>query len=149
MTSLFDKAMSILHDLRKAYKGEIELPNHLRVIAGLYLYSIIDGLQEDVGETDHEIVRDSTRRILGIVYEGDENAYLDIDQHELFDIGLSIARQIIEYPKLVKEEQFECLRWLLEDGHNHDHKSRRECSKYYWKRIAGYLGRLYDYFKAE
>jgi len=149
MTSLFDKAQSILRDLRRAYEGEIKLPDHLRIIGGLYLYSIIDGLQEDVEETGHEIVGRWTRRRMGIVYEGNKEAYLDIDQYEIFDIGLSIARQIVEFPTIVGREKLDCLRWLLSDGHTHDHESRQGCSKYYWKRITDYLGRLYDHFKAK
>jgi len=148
MTSLFDKAQSILRDLRRAYEGEIKLPDHLRIIGGLYLYSIIDGLQEDVEETGHEIVDNWTRKKLGIVYEGDEEAYRNIDQYEIFNIGLSIIRQIIEFPTIVEEEKLDCLYWLLTDGHHHDHESREKCSKYYWKRIADYLSRIYDRFKA-
>jgi len=138
MTSLFDKAGRILSEIQKRDAEEIH-----RKIGGLYLYAIVSGLLEDAERTGHRILSEFTRRLFGRAYEEDDEAYLQAEEEELFDIALGIIRQLVEFGSL-EGEVYLCLHYVLQDGHTHDHFHRNTCSKYYWTRTVDYIGRVYD-----
>jgi len=145
MTSLFDKASTVIHDLNQAKREGKELDRSLRIVGGLFLYSLVEGLWQDYIKTGHIIISECTHRVMSKVYEDNETAYTDRDQQELFDIAQSITESIIEFPtRIIGMDELECLYRLIEDGHEHDHRNRGECADYYWTKITEYLGRLYD-----
>jgi len=142
LTSLFDKASSILHEIRK--EGT---PRVRRVVGGLYLYAIFSGLQADAEATGHQIISKFTRGILGRIYEGDVGAYQEGEETELFDDILGMVGKLVLFGYLQEEEYF-CLHHALEDGHTHDHSHRESFSKYYWTKTAYFIGRVYDSLKS-
>ena len=140
MTSLFDGAVTVVNALKDAKLGKRSITNEKKTVFGIFLYALIDGLSTDHEETHHKIIRDATRRMLALTYEGDVNAYVEAKESELFDTCLDVVRKIIERPlDLVSEDEINSVRLLIEDGHEHDHKCRDRCAKYYWTRTISYL----------
>lgn len=124
MTSHYDRAGSIIHDLERSEDKQKFL------VGGIALFSAVSDMAEHFRTCGKPIISKRTRIEFGLFFEEQEDAYLKTDEEELIYKFFKITRIVADAGyeeggiKFVKE-RLHLLGRFFEDGHNHDH--RNEC----------------------
>lgn len=121
MTSHYDRASSIIHDL----EGSEDKQKFL--VGGIALLSAVGDMAEHFRTCGKPIVSKRTRIEFGLFFEEQAGAYLKTDEEELISEFFEIARTVADagYEKegiRFAKERLHLLGSFFEDGHDHDHR---------------------------